>query len=157
VERFPLACVLLVAASGLVAEGTVYRWVDAEGNVTYSSQAPPGAEDLREIEIPPGPTEEQRKQAEERLQRNLEKIEAADEARKEAIQKRRESVSEAEEALSQAERNLQDAKRVQPEDWILGYRTSGMKKPEYYQRVEDAEAAVAEAKQRLDKIRGAAR
>ena len=153
-DRWLVMGFALVAASGLAAQQTVYRWVDAEGNITYSSQAPAQAEDLQEIEIPPGPTEAQRKAAEERLERSLERIEALDEARKEAAEKRKESVGEAEAALAEAERNLEQARRVQPEDWILGYRTSGMKKPEYYQRVKDAEAAVAEAKRRLKDLRG---
>ncbi len=138
---------------GLSAGENVYRWVDAEGNVTYSSQAPVGAADVREIEIDPGPTDEQREQAEARLQRSLEIIEETEEARSEAMQQRSEQVREAEEALTQAEQDLEEAKRVRPSDWILGYRTSGMRKPEYYERVKEAEAAVEEARHRLKKVR----
>lgn len=33
--------ILLLCASGFVQAGQVYRWVDAQGNVTYSDQPPP--------------------------------------------------------------------------------------------------------------------
>ena len=56
---------LLVAL--LFVAGAVYKWVDDQGNVHYSDKPPPGRES-RLVTLTPGPTAEQKAQAEQRLQ-----------------------------------------------------------------------------------------
>jgi hypothetical protein len=56
---------LLVAL--LFVAGAVYKWVDDQGNVHYSDKPPPGRESQL-VTLTPGPTAEQKAQAEQRLQ-----------------------------------------------------------------------------------------
>jgi len=54
----------------LMAHGTgnaqkVYRSVDPQGNVIYSDDPPANAAQVQTVDLPPGPTEEQVKQAQE--------------------------------------------------------------------------------------------
>jgi Domain of unknown function (DUF4124) len=45
---------MLVIASPLATGQQIYKWVDASGNVTYSSTPPPGAA-ARPVDLPPAP------------------------------------------------------------------------------------------------------
>jgi Domain of unknown function (DUF4124) len=57
--------IVLLAALFFIA-GAVYKWVDDQGNVHYSDQPPPGRES-KVVPLAPGPTAEQKAQAEQRL------------------------------------------------------------------------------------------
>jgi hypothetical protein len=50
----PLIAAALVAASPLAAGEQIYKWVDARGNVTYSSTPPPGTA-AQPVDLPPEP------------------------------------------------------------------------------------------------------
>jgi hypothetical protein len=47
--------------------GQVYQWVDKDGNVHFGD-SPPGEVDARAVDLPPGPSDEQVEQAQQRLQ-----------------------------------------------------------------------------------------
>ena len=63
-----LSTSLLSAAA--MAE-TIYKSIDAEGNVTFSNTPPPAGVESRQIDLPPGPTPAQQQQSIEEEQ-NLE-------------------------------------------------------------------------------------
>lgn len=45
---------MLLVASPFTAAQQIYKWVDASGNVTYSSTPPPGAA-AQQVDLPPAP------------------------------------------------------------------------------------------------------
>jgi len=60
---------LLVLLSGIAAAEQIYRSVDAEGNVTFSSTPPANAAAVEEVRVRPGPSPEAQRQARERIER----------------------------------------------------------------------------------------
>lgn len=65
--RYALFVTLLLAATAATAE--IFRSVDADGNVTFSSTPPPEAVQVDQIDTRAGPSEEQSRAAQERLER----------------------------------------------------------------------------------------
>jgi len=67
------ALILLFALSASAVAQQIYKSVDADGNVSYSSAPPPGAApgQAQTVKIDPGPTETERAAAEQRLQSSL--------------------------------------------------------------------------------------
>jgi hypothetical protein len=53
-RRLALAVLPLLLAAA--EADTIYRWVDAEGRVSYSSTPPPAATDVRQVDLPPPPS-----------------------------------------------------------------------------------------------------
>jgi Domain of unknown function (DUF4124) len=63
-------CMLCLAMqAGTVAAGQIYRSVDAEGNVTFSSQPPANSVTVDQVSVQPGPSEAAQQEAQERMQR----------------------------------------------------------------------------------------
>jgi hypothetical protein len=60
-----LIAAVVLATPAVVAADPIYRWVDANGNVGFSSTPPPGAT-AQPVELPPSPTPEQVEAARER-------------------------------------------------------------------------------------------
>jgi hypothetical protein len=58
---------LMTSLPGTAAADTIYKTLDAQGNVTFSSTPPPQGTNAQQIELPPGPTpaEEQQSQQQE--------------------------------------------------------------------------------------------
>jgi hypothetical protein len=63
-----LAGCMLIMLAGSAAADQIYRSVDAEGNVTFSSQPPAGAVAVDEVNVQPGPSEAEQNAARERMQ-----------------------------------------------------------------------------------------
>jgi Domain of unknown function (DUF4124) len=59
---------MLVLLAGSAAAEQIYRSVDAEGNVTFSSQPPAGAVAVDEVNVQPGPSAAEQNAARERMQ-----------------------------------------------------------------------------------------
>jgi len=92
-----LALALLLTLSALPISANaqqVYRSVDPQGNIIYSDAPPADAAQTQSIDLPPGPTEEQVKQAQQRtreIQESADKMAGEREAREKiAADKRRE-------------------------------------------------------------------
>jgi hypothetical protein len=51
-----LALAVLPLLLSAAEADTVYRWVDAEGRVSYSSTPPSAAADVRQVDLPPPPS-----------------------------------------------------------------------------------------------------
>lgn len=138
----------------VLVAGEVYRTVDDEGNVTFTDSPPEGDARAERVELPPPPSPERLRESE---QRNQDIRRAAQEAKRERIQKQsqRESlVAEARKRLAEAEARLQEAKVIQDED---RQNLAGGKRrihPDYFERVEQAEAEVEAARKALRQARG---
>jgi len=62
-------CTLALALlAGTASAEQIYRSIDADGNVTFSSQPPADAVDVDEVSLPPGPSAEEQAAARKRVQ-----------------------------------------------------------------------------------------
>ena len=63
-------CLLLAGLAWQAAHADpLYKWVDSTGQVTYSSTPPPGGIKAEKVKVPPPPSDEDIKQAEERVKK----------------------------------------------------------------------------------------
>ena len=83
-----LFCLLLPFAPG--AAEPVYRWVDADGNVGYSSQPPPDAERVEALSFEAPPPEARVEAARQRLEKERETARQLEQDRKRREQARSE-------------------------------------------------------------------
>jgi len=60
---------LLAMLAGTAAAEQIYKSVDAEGNVTFSSQPPANSVSVDQVSVQPGPSEAAQREAQERMQR----------------------------------------------------------------------------------------
>jgi len=63
-----LAGCMLALLAGTAAAEQIYKSVDADGNVTFSSQPPADALDVDEVKVQPGPSAAEQQAARERVQ-----------------------------------------------------------------------------------------
>lgn len=131
----------------------IYRSVDAEGNVTFTDTRPAG-NTVERVELPPGPSEETLRQTE---QRNREIRNAAEQAERKRLQRQQEKTARIEAAkkeLADAQAKLADAKTIKDED--RQHLAGGKRRldPGYFERIEQAEAAVEAARKALQAARG---
>jgi hypothetical protein len=141
-----LAIGLLVSSA--LASAQVYRSVDEQGNVTYSAEPPADAREVEPVEIQPGPSEAQQREAERRT-RELQNAGGGSGKDGAPGQSKKQGVQEAKAQLEAAERKLEQAKQVGPGD-RQGTAGGGSRFTDSYRkRVSDAEAGVEAARQRL--------
>jgi hypothetical protein len=69
-----LAAILLglASAAAVGAGGTIYKWTDKEGNVHFTDCPPPPGCEAETVLVKPEPSEQQIRQAQEKLQKLLE-------------------------------------------------------------------------------------
>lgn len=80
------AWVVLLAPCASFADETIYKIVDEHGRVTYSSTPPAETQKSQTLDLLPPPTEEQAKEAQERVKALDEATEKAEKARREREQ-----------------------------------------------------------------------
>lgn len=149
-----LFALLLAILSAVAAAETVYRTVDAEGNVSFTDEPPPTGSGVEEITIdaPPPPASRVR-QSEQEAQAAINKANRNQMRREAADEQRSMELREAEKALEQAQKNLEEAKVVREGD-RRGKAGGGTRlTTEYLNRVKAAEKGVEEAQSRLDSFR----
>jgi uncharacterized protein DUF4124 len=84
--RAAFLLVLALPAATVTAQ-TVYRSVDAHGNVTYTDQPPPAsAVNVEEVSVQPGPSDAAQREAREQAQRDEAKANEMREAREHRLQ-----------------------------------------------------------------------
>lgn len=71
-RALPLVAATLLATAPVAAGDPIFKWVDASGNVTYSSTPPPGAA-AQPVDIPPAPPPAEMEAAKER-ERSLQEL-----------------------------------------------------------------------------------
>lgn len=154
-RHLSLACLSLLFLSSAGAQ-TVYKSVDAQGNVTYSSTPPPPdhRETVETLHIAPPPPEAERTRATERLRRLEVESTRSDLERQEAEKKKTTSISAAEAELQKARDALENAKIQGDDDWQYLARGGRVLKQSYLDRVEQAAQRVREAEETLRKARG---
>lgn len=145
---------VLAAASAAPAE-TVYKSVDEQGNVTYSSEPPPAgqAEQVQELRVGDGPTPEEQAEA----LRRMEEMEAATERLEQQRQleetAEETAVTAARQELEEARAALAEAQEKRFEDWQYIAGGGRTLRPSYFQRVEQAEQRLQAAEQALRELR----
>ena len=72
----------LLACPSVTTADTIYKSVDENGNVTYSTTPPADSKTSTRVDIAPPPSEERIKAAQQRQERNLKAAEMLDENRK---------------------------------------------------------------------------
>lgn len=152
-----LAAVLTSAAA--TAE-TVYRWVDKDGSVNFSSETPPGtpASRVSTLEVAPGPPPEDQQAAEERAQRTQDAADRLREERQAVKQSRQQAVALAEDEVRRAQAQLAKAQIQNPDDWQTIAGVGGRHlKPGYFDRVRAAQEALAKAQDKLARTQRDAR
>ena len=132
---------------------TIYRSVGANGEVTYSSQPVPGAREYKAIEIESLTPEERRAGLllHEQDKALSDKLGAQLKARKDAWDQADREITAAESALADAESALQEGREPLPGERISNAGGGTRLTEAYFQRLQDLEAQVKLAKERLDK------
>ncbi|MGH8602220.1 MAG: DUF4124 domain-containing protein [Gammaproteobacteria bacterium] len=141
--------VLLLACCSPACSEPIYKSVDSEGRVTFSSKPPVGARQVEEIQIQRGPTAAQIEATKARANRT---IEQAQERRSPAEERRQTKVA-AREKLRDAQAALEKAKVIQPEDWQHLAGGGRHLKQSYFDRIKEHEAAVEKATKALHAVR----
>ena len=151
-----LCLALALLSTGTAHAETIYRRVDANGNVTFSSAPPKPGEKAEQIEVDPNRNvvapyitpETQQLEAEER-QRYWQK-QQQDEQRQ---QDRQTLIEQAEAQLRQAREALDAGKALQPGD-LIGKRGGGTRpSPQRNERLHELEAQVKAAEENLEQVR----
>ncbi len=109
--RWALAVGLLALSPASLAE-TVYKAMDEQGNVTYSSVRPSGAAHVERVVVSPAPRAEERAAAQARAVRLKAQGAQLEEKRKESAEAKVDhwrELQEAEDELRRAERNYEAA------------------------------------------------
>ena len=77
-----ISITILLLASATIDADTIYKSIDKDGNVTYSTTPPQNSEQSTSVNIAPPPSEERIKAAQDRQNRNKEAADILDENRK---------------------------------------------------------------------------
>ena len=136
--------------SGAAVAEQIYKSVDEKGNVIYSEQPYPGAQETQRVEIDAGPSEAQREKATQRQRTLEEAVQESGDQRTAQEQTERQRLQKAEADVNAAKRGLEQAKQVGPGDRQGTAGGSSRLTESYRQRVEAAEAELGAARQRLE-------
>jgi hypothetical protein len=80
-QYIQILALFMLLSSAIFAEN-IYKSVDENGRVTYSSTPPENSQDVTTVDIPPPPSQEQVEAAQQRHERNLKAAELFDANRK---------------------------------------------------------------------------
>jgi len=149
----------LAAAGSAGAQETIYKSIDADGNVTYSSTPPEGTavQRVETVEMPPQPTPAEQSETERRM-RDIEQL-----ARERSMQQQsgtrtqHQSLNAAERELQQAREELAKAKERGPGDWQTIVTGGRVPSAAYLQRVQHAQQRVQAAEEALQAARAGGR
>lgn len=151
----PILCVLLLSWPGAGQGQAVYKSVDRQGNVTYSSTPPSNAAAVEPIAISPdastaaGAEAERLRQDIERQAAEVQRTRDGQNAQKEQKAQRAAAVAGAEKRLRAAREGLEAAKRQRDEARKTLERGSAADGQAGYERVQREARKVREAEQAL--------
>lgn len=160
--------VLFIAASGVQSQ-QLWKYVDKDGKVTYSDKPPKKGEKAEEVKSDPKANilETQRGGAvgkESAASQTLKDINSRAAAKADKREQLRDAVNNAREELEAAKKALEDGREPLPDEVqiVVGRtkdgaptgRNAGVRKPEYYKRIEGLEAAVKKAEAALEVAEG---
>jgi len=141
--------VLLLTCCSLACSEPIYKSVDSEGRVSFSSKPPAGARQVEQIQIQPGPTAAQIEATKARAKRTIEQAQE----RGSPAEEKRQAKMAASEKVRDAQTALEKAKVIQPEDWQHLAGGGRHLKQSYFDRVKHYEAAVEKATKALHAVR----
>ena len=145
------AAIALTAVGYAPAQERIYKSIDANGNVTYSSTPPDSAnvQRIETVKVEPGPGPAERANAEQRMQRieSIANQRTAQSASRTSA--RSSSVQAAEQALNEARENLAKAKERGAGDWQTIATGGRVPSASYLQRVQKAQQRVQAAEDAL--------
>lgn len=144
---------LTLVLPGLVSSGEVYRTVDESGQVIFSDTPPANATDMERIPLTPGPSAASVRKAEAREEAIRRELESIKTQREQQQRERVDRLSQAKQELAEAEARLIASKEFREGDRQSLAGGKSRIRPEYFQRVEEAEEAVEAARKRLVRIR----
>ena len=142
-------------AMGVAAEA-VYRSVDAQGRVTYSDMPPADAEAAETVNLLEPLSEARRREAEARQRKLIDLVGEREQEKAQAKAERDGTLEEAQQALEEARKRVDDARVIRTTDW-WGVVGSGQLKPEYQERVREAEKELAAAERNLRLVKSGQR
>jgi hypothetical protein len=135
---------------------TVYQHIDAQGNVTFSSNpTPEGPGDrVMPVEVEPQVTPEQQEAAQRRADERHRAVERLGQEREAEQTAREEGIEAAERELRDAREALESAQEKTVDDWQYLATGGRVLKQSYLDRVEAAEERVRTAEDTLRRARG---
>ena len=146
-----------LCASSLASAEEIYKSVDADGNVTYSSVPTEEAVEIQPVSVPDVPSAAQQQEA---VQRERQLQQAADSlARDRSARDRRRggAVQDAEQAHDQAKDQLERAQVIQDSDWQRLAGGGRHLNESYLERVRKAEENFRQTEEAVSKARRDAR
>jgi hypothetical protein len=148
------AVALVCLSQGATSAEPIYRSIDANGNVTYSSSPPPdsGAERVEQVPIAPGPSAAQQRSAEQRAL-EIERDSSSQAAPAPRARGPVAGVAQAEQDLARARANLEQARVQRDDDWQWLASGGRVLSERYFNRVSAAEAEVQAAEDALRQAR----
>ena len=145
---------LLGVVLPLIAQGQgVYRTLDKEGQVIFTDVPPTDQPAVEVMELPPGPSEAERQKAESRLEAMRQKLEENRRQREARTKEKKAEADELKQQLAEAEARLREARILKDEDRQTLAGRGRRIRPEYFQRIEEAEAEVEAIRKRLNQVR----
>lgn len=143
----PLFITIAIAAFQVAAE-TAYRSVDEQGNVTYSDRPVSSATQEEQVGInAPAPSAEMQQEAQ---QREAELQKAASQPGTSSAPGKTSQNKAARQAVEDAEARLGEASLVREGDRVGNAGGGSRLRPEYHERVREAEAEVEKARKQLE-------
>ena len=144
--------ILLLGLTPLAGAESVYRSVGADGQVIFSDAPPSDAKSSETVNLLAPVSEERRKEAEARQQKLIDLVSEEKEEQAEEETAVEDKLGEAKQAVDDARKWVDQAKVIRPDDWWNGIG-SGQLKPEYQQRVRQAEQELKAAERNLRLVR----
>lgn len=146
-HRLTFAAISLLAICTTAEAQPVYKSVDAQGQVTYSSTPPAtaGEEMVEQVQIAPGPTEQQKRDAAQQASELESATRRAELERQEQRTQHSQATSDTEQELRKARIALEEAETQSVDDWQYLATGGRVLKQSYLDRVDAAKRRVQQA------------
>jgi hypothetical protein len=146
-----LALVLTVDAR---AESEIYKYVDEDGVVSFSSKPPPEATEVKPVDVPEGNIIHKRKltDKEKEFQRMDKELSKKLDRRISESKKRAHEITSAKQEVKKKKEALESGKIIKPGDRIGTASGHSRLRPSYYERVKQLEEQLKIAEEKLKKL-----
>jgi len=151
-----LLLTVMLAASSLPCVSEITRSVDKDGNITFSDQPIAGSVESTPviIDAPPAPSKQEIRENEQQAQDMINRANLNQQERDASNADRQTEIQAAQRNLDAAKAHLEEVKVVRGGIDTQGLAGGGTRlRPEYLQRVQEAEQQVTDARKRLDAAR----
>ena len=148
-----LLLAVMLATGSLPCMAEITRSVDSQGNVTVSDEPVPGSVESTPVilDTPPAPSTQEINESEQQAQDMINRANLNQQQRDASNADRQTEIQSAQRNLDAAEAHLEEVKVVRGGIDTQGLAGGGTRlRPEYLQRVQEAEQQVADAQKRLD-------